>query len=557
MSVTERRRFRWLAPVALLAFFASASHGGIIYVDVANESGTEDGTLAFPYNTIQEGIDNAATGDKVSVAAGIYKETILMKDGVSVLGAGPAVTTIDGEGLSNSVVNFNGTRLSPLLTGFTITGGTGDTSGDIGGVPVNIGGGILLLNSSAVITRNVITQNIVDEGYCLGGGIYVYVALETPIISDNVISQNVARSTTQADSGEGGGIYVVAKNGGVVITNNLIEANDGLKGGGIYIQNVVGSMAEITRNTIRNNDAPMGAGVYSTDSDDSTTSVENNLFEGNGSTEAAARGGGVLAKSDGTGAFTIANNTFVQNTLSTGEGAGLWLDDSASTILNVAANNIFAGNSATQGGAIAHTDFFGEIRNNDFHANVGGDLYDAGGSGALLVGNLFVDPQFVSSATANYRLQSTSPCLDQADEPFAPVDDRDGFYRPFDGDGDLSATSDIGAFEYPGGEVSGLVFLGDGSMDWQPQPLQDGFNLYRGSLQRLRDTGEYTQDPVLEPLAAATCNLLLANLPYDDGFSPPADTTVFYLVTLFISDWEASLGTDSVGLLRPHHNPCP
>lgn len=41
-----------------------------IYVDVNNVTGPEDGTQARPYNTIQEGIDNAGDGDTVLVAGG-------------------------------------------------------------------------------------------------------------------------------------------------------------------------------------------------------------------------------------------------------------------------------------------------------------------------------------------------------------------------------------------------------------------------------------------------------------------------------------------------------
>ncbi|NIM00291.1 MAG: hypothetical protein GTN89_15570 [Acidobacteria bacterium] len=558
LGTTKRTWAVCLGGLLALTGWVLSSHAATIYVDLANESGTEDGTQAFPYNTIREGIDNAMVGDRVFVAAGEYRETILMKDGVSVLGAGAAVCTINATGLSNAAVTFNGTRLSPVLRGFTITGGAGDHRGDAGGFPIMVGGGILIFDADPLITETVITGNNVTDGFALGGGIYVYSTTYSPLIQNNVISNNVALSSDVMDSGEGGGIYVVSKNGGVVITDNLIDSNAARKGAGIYIRNDVSSTAQVTRNTIRNNDAKSGAGIYSYDVYYSTTTVVNNLFVGNGSADAGATGGGLRSTSAGTGAFTIANNTFVQNDLTTGAGGALWLDASASTGLNIAANNIVAGNSATTGGGIDHTNFFGEIRHNAFFNNTGGDLDDGGVGGSLLVGNLFVDPLFVSAAAGNYRLQAGSPLLDQADEPLAPTDDRDSFLRPFDGDVTPGPLSDIGAFEYPGGEISGVMVLADGeSLDWQSMPTQDSFNLYRGSLQRLRNTGEYTQDPGVEPMAAMICNILPSELPFNDGFVPAPGETAFYLPTLVISGWEGPLGADSTGLPRPNDHPCP
>ena len=43
-----------------------------VYVDVTNTSGIEDGSEAYPFNTIQEGIDAAVSGCSVYVADGTY-----------------------------------------------------------------------------------------------------------------------------------------------------------------------------------------------------------------------------------------------------------------------------------------------------------------------------------------------------------------------------------------------------------------------------------------------------------------------------------------------------
>jgi len=530
---------------------------GSVYVDITNDTGVEDGTPANPYNTVQEGIDNALQGDRVLVAPGLYKETVAMSDGVSVLGENAVTTILDGTGMTNSVVTFDGTRLSPVLSGFTILGGEGDFRGEVGGIPVFVGGGIRIVASSPVITQNVITGNRLETGYGLGAGIYVYSNASTPLILENVISDNVALSSTVPDAGQGGGVYVVAKNGGLVLEGNRIENNDAFEGGALFVENVSTATIEIRGNVLSFNEASAGGALFLTEGDDSTTLFVNNLVLGNQGLGAGDRGAGIAATAVGTGSFEVAHNTFVGNTAPTGTGGALWLDSLVSTGTHVVANNVFDGNSAAQGGGIEHTLYFGEIRTNDFHDNAGGDLHDGGGSGAVLSGNLFLDPGFIAPELQNYRLGPGSPCIDAADPAYAELDDLDRFYRPFDGDSDSTAIGDIGAYEFPGGELAGLRFLNGASLDVDPLPVQDEFNLYRGSLPRLLATGEYTQDPAVEPLAARFCGLLQADLPYDDGFGPAAGETVFYLMTAVIGDWEGPLGTASSGLPRPNDRACP
>lgn len=546
-----------LSILAVLWLATVDARAATIHVNITN-TGVEDGTLAHPFNTIQEGVNAAAQGDKVQVAPGVYKESVLMADGVSVVGAGASTTVIDGTGIENSVVTFDRTRQSPLLTGFTIKAGHGDQISELGGIPVYAGGGVLILDSSAIVRRNVITGNSITTGYCLGGGIYVRATASTPQILDNVISGNVAMSGNVPESGDGGGLYIVTKTGSVVVQGNVIENNDSLRGGGIYIDNATTSTVHIRRNVIRGNEAKIGGAISSKAIGGSVNTIVDNLLVGNGSGLAGAQGGGIAATALGTGGFQISNNTLSANAVPAGNGGAMWLDDTTSTFASVVANNILAGNTAQNGGGIDHTAFHKTIRNNDFSGNLGGNLYNAGGSGAVITGSLFADPLFVSPAQENYRLQAASPCMDAAFPADAPVDDLDGFSRPFDGDGNQVAVSDIGAFEFPGGEVFGVTFGADGnSLSWPTLAAQDGYNLYRGSLARLRTTGQYTQDPLAEPMAARFCNITAGQIPFTDNFVPAAGPGVFYLTTAVIDGWESSLGPDVFGLPRPNDNPCP
>ncbi|ANM28674.1 hypothetical protein ABI59_02155 [Acidobacteria bacterium Mor1] len=521
-----------------------------IYVDVANQTGFENGSDILPYNTIQEGVDNAQPGDLVMVAAGTYAENVVMREGIDVQGAGPGVTIIDGTGIEASVVTFDTLLPGPTLSGFTITGGQGDVVGDVAGVEIIVGGGIRIRNSSPTITRNLITGNLIEEGYARGGGIYVYTIGEAPKISENVISGNLAVSGELTDQGEGGAIYVKSKNSDALILDNLIENNEAVDGGGIYVENSATSGVLIERNRIRLNVAADGGGVFATGTDDSFAQIRNNLVESNGTTAGAGRGGGFWLEAQDQAGFSVFHNTLVENEVSGGQGGALWLDDRTSSGTTEVGNNVIAGNSAMDGGGIDHTLFDGAITVNGLFDNTGGDFFDGGGSGATLLDNISADPFFIAPGGGNFRLGAGSLLIDAADESAAPSEDLDGFLRPYDGDADLTGSSDIGAYEYPGGEVFSLIVDGD-SLTWQLDGEADAYHLYRGSLAVLAGSGSYIQDPATEPLAAQFCELSGGDLPFADSYIPPVNEGVFYLVTLRVGGWEGPLGIDSGGGIRP------
>lgn len=73
------------------------------------------------YPTIQAAIDAAKPGDTVNVSAGIYRESLAMRPGICLLGAGAKRTLLDGGNQPRSVIDLSGAPGS-LVAGFTIRG---------------------------------------------------------------------------------------------------------------------------------------------------------------------------------------------------------------------------------------------------------------------------------------------------------------------------------------------------------------------------------------------------------------------------------------------------
>ncbi|NVL92085.1 MAG: right-handed parallel beta-helix repeat-containing protein [Desulfobacterales bacterium] len=174
--------------------------------------------------TIQEAIDKAENGDTVLVApdpdaGGIYKESIVMKSGVTVQGSGADVTTIQGvssvwhavKGAPNSTISgftitgyyygiYNSNHCSPTITNNIITGSRkGIYNNDYSSPTItnniisgNANDGISSFsNSSPTITNNTITGN----GY---SGIYND-STSSPTITNNIISGNTEYGIESAE----------------------------------------------------------------------------------------------------------------------------------------------------------------------------------------------------------------------------------------------------------------------------------------------------------------------------------------------------------------------
>ncbi len=193
-----------------------------IWVDDDNNSGIEDGSEQYPYNTIAEAMNLAVT-HTIRVRSGNYNESITMKDGVQLIGSGAEDTIIDAGG-SDPVVSCLNVGPQSAIRGFTLQNGSV---------------GILCTSSSPIISENIISNIALNE--TSGDGIRL--TDSSPSIEYNVIagvggmgirgqgdSEPTIINNTIFDNRYYAGIGFAALNIGAVspiIKNNIIMRGNG------------------------------------------------------------------------------------------------------------------------------------------------------------------------------------------------------------------------------------------------------------------------------------------------------------------------------------------
>jgi len=150
-----------------------AVSGDAIYVDASN-SGPAFGTFEQPYPDLGSGMDDASSGDVVVVYPGVYDESVIMEQGVSLVGMRGADSTSVTAGLTAL-----GSGSDVVLKGLTVDGG-GSTSV-----------GLNCVNARFTI-EDCAFENMAGEGVsCSTGG--------APLIRRVVFDSN-ARAVTCSDS---------------------------------------------------------------------------------------------------------------------------------------------------------------------------------------------------------------------------------------------------------------------------------------------------------------------------------------------------------------------
>ncbi|NES04970.1 MAG: DUF4347 domain-containing protein, partial [Okeania sp. SIO2F4] len=386
----------------------NASSGGGVYT-------TNNTTVTLNNSTIS---GNSATLN----GGGIYSEGSVTLDNSTISGN----TAYDGAGIFNHVYGYLAVTNSSTITGnVAIPSGSGQS----------FGGGINNTGDSAnPSTVTIDNSTISNNDGSIGGGIFNTYGILTITNNSNISSNN-------ATYGDGGGIFNDSS-GEVQINSSTVSGNSSSEdGGGISNSNDSNTIV-IANSTISGNSSDgLGGGIYAAE----TVTILNSTISGNSSGE---DGGGI----NNAGYTTVTNSTIYGNTANS-DGGGIISFDSDLTLYN----SIIVGNIDLDQG-IQAPDISGTIDsgNNNLIGNTSG-IFNSDISTSItgVDASTVLDPNLADNGglTQTHALipTTTNPAIDSGNNDDVPPGDFDqrgtGFPRIIDGDGDGTATVDIGAFE--------------------------------------------------------------------------------------------------------------
>ncbi len=331
-----------------------------------------------PCQTIQHAIDQAASGDSILIAEGLYNQinshavpsgyagsstlyqVVYIGKNITMFGGYDSSfteppdyinhpTIIDAHGAGRAIFIFGTTTVPVVVTveGLWITGGNANgLSGE--SAPVDAGGGVFAGYATVAVQDNQVYSNTADYG----GGVYFResdVRLESNTIisntadfsggglvlynSEGTVSGNHITSNTSEDYG--GGLYVQSFSGSIL--SNTITLNHADYGGGIFSQWTEGFA--LSDNAISDNFTYNGGGVFLNDSD---PELEDNLILAN-------------QGHDGCGVYMIAsspvftNNVVADNYYPSFDCAGIFIRDGSNPLFT---HNTIARNGGDNGWGI-------------------------------------------------------------------------------------------------------------------------------------------------------------------------------------------------------------
>ncbi len=265
--------------------------------------------------------------------------------------------------------------------GIRVNGGTFEMNGgEISGNNAADGGGVhIVSNGTFIMNGGKISKNITGSG----GG--VYVSSGTFKMSGGIIGGEGAGNTAGIDnSGGGGGVYVDSEGTFYMSGNSVVEGNEAVDGGGVYVYEgtftmdggTIGGAAENNRNIVSNR----GGGVYVT-GDGAEFTMNDGIIEKN--TANTNSGGGVSVASSAEFVLnkgTISGNG-ASNDTGTDGGGGVLVFDVGEFTMN---GGLIKENTAGSGGGVS------VVKGSKFtmkNGVIGGNTVSGNGGGVYLEGN--------------------------------------------------------------------------------------------------------------------------------------------------------------------------
>jgi predicted outer membrane repeat protein len=305
-----------LGALIMLSFPALA---GTFYVDgVHGDDGNNCKTKATACATIGHAISRAASGDTIQIAAATYQENLSIPFNLTLNGAKPATTIVDG---TNSLNAFTvGAGISLTLSNLTIEKGVGYSGG--GGVD---NAGTLTVSNSIFYLKTALTGGaILNTGMAsisktsfFGNSPYFFGHSASCGAIDNRSAMTITTSTFDTNYAQ----------------NNITSGGAICNGGTLTITN-----STLSNNSSGGNNTGYGGAIYNYAG---TLIVTNSTFSGN----AAATSGGAIYSNGGT--VQISNSTFGNNPENIGGGGALSNAGGSVLIQNsIVANGANGGNCA-------------------------------------------------------------------------------------------------------------------------------------------------------------------------------------------------------------------
>ena len=259
------------------------------------------------------------------------------------------------------------------------------------------------------------------------------------LLADTTLSDLTIQFGNLGTGVEGGGIYI--DNAAVVTLAELaVQNNTGKHGGGIYNKN--GTLT-VTESTISGNSAANGHGGGLYHDGGTTATLTNVTISGNSATQ---DGGGTYSNDP----LTLVNVTLASNT-ATGKGGGIRRNGGTTSLKNT----IVANNSAS-----TSLNCEGTITSAGYNLDSGNSCLFTGTGDQINTDPLLGTLQDNGGPTLTHALALLSSAVDAGTNSGAPASDQRGQPRPYDGDGDSIAVTDIGAYEsqQTSDNVSGNVY---------------------------------------------------------------------------------------------------